>query len=82
MIPGSSAALSIHRGSIVASHLSIPRDIRKASVVEGVIDEEREGMAPMINVLKEMVNYEVPNYVYKHSTNISHQIIAKMESAT
>ena len=49
----------MHRGSIVASHLSIPRDLRKASVVEGVMEEEREGMAPMMTVLKEMVNYQV-----------------------
>ena len=49
--------MSLHRGSIVASHLSIPRDLRKASVVEGVVDEEREGMAPMMSVIKEMVNY-------------------------
>jgi hypothetical protein len=58
--PGSSAGLSmIHRGSIVASHLSIPRDLRRASVVEGVLTDEHEDMSPLMNVLKEMINYKI-----------------------
>ena len=57
---GSSAGLSLHRGSIVASHLSIPRDIRKASLITGTMEEQdMEEMSPMLNVLKEMVNFKI-----------------------
>jgi hypothetical protein len=51
----SAAAFSIPRGSIVASHLSIPMSSRKASLAEG-IEIESEGMQTIIQVLKEMIN--------------------------
>ena len=51
----STAAFSIPRGSIIASHLSIPLSLRKASMAEG-IELEPEGMRPILQVLKQMIN--------------------------
>ena len=51
----STAAFSIPRGSIIASHLSIPLSLRKASMAEGV-ELEPEGMRPILEVLKQMIN--------------------------
>jgi hypothetical protein len=49
--PGGSEAL--HRGSIVASHLSIPRTLRKQSILEdgGVFQEE--GGKPIWDAIRE-----------------------------
>ena len=51
----SAAAFSIPRGSIIASHLSIPISLRKASMAEGV-EIESEGIKPIMTVFKEMIN--------------------------
>ena len=51
----SAAAFSIQRGSIIASHLSIPISLRKASIAEGV-EIESEGIKPIMKVFKEMIN--------------------------
>jgi MCP family monocarboxylic acid transporter-like MFS transporter 14 len=50
------AALSFHRGSIVASHLSIPREIRRTSLSEHAGELELEPAKPIWTALKEMTN--------------------------
>ena len=51
----SAAAFSIPRGSIIASHLSIPLSLRQMSIAEG-IEVESEGIQPILKVFKEMIN--------------------------
>ena len=52
-----------HRGSIVASHLSIPRSVRKASLGgqagECVIEEEGGGLRPIWDALSELLNFRL-----------------------
>ena len=50
------SSLSIHRGSIVASHLSIPPSVRKASIIDKIDDE---GAEPIISGMKEMTNLDM-----------------------
>ena len=47
-----------HRGSIVASHLSIPRSVRKASLPEAV-EEEGGGLRPMWDALSDLLNFRL-----------------------
>lgn len=53
----SSAGLSLHRGSIVASHLSIPRDFRLGSLSEK--DGDIETKRSVWEALKEMSNFNL-----------------------
>ena len=57
-----------HRGSIVASHLSIPRSVRKASLgggggggteVGGETGEEGGGLRPLWDALSELLNFRL-----------------------
>ncbi|TRY63483.1 hypothetical protein TCAL_06855 [Tigriopus californicus] len=53
--PRRQSMLSMHRGSIVASHLSIPQHIRKASLAEDDPDLNEPGLS----TLREMLNLEL-----------------------
>eukprot|EP00095_Tigriopus_kingsejongensis_P002022 snap_masked-scaffold1627_size33010-processed-gene-0.3 protein:Tk02022 transcript:snap_masked-scaffold1627_size33010-processed-gene-0.3-mRNA-1 annotation:"monocarboxylate transporter" len=52
--PRRHSMMSMPRGSIVASHLSIPQHIRKASLIE---DDDSD--QPALSTLREMLNFEL-----------------------
>ncbi|CAB4055969.1 unnamed protein product [Lepeophtheirus salmonis] len=64
----SSQQFSIHRGSIMASHLSLPpAAVRKMSV------QIEDNSKPMINVIKEMINYHLlsnPRFLFICMSNV------------
>ena len=53
------STLSIHRSSIVASHLSIPPHVRKASSIPGESVIEGEGGKPAVSAIREMSNCQL-----------------------
>jgi len=57
----SSAGFDLHRGSIVASHLSIPRDFRLGSLTLTENDENIniEPKHSMLDTLKELTNFNL-----------------------
>ena len=54
-IPRRRSSVWQHRGSVVASHLSIPRSVRKASLLPGEAAED-EGR-PIWDALSELLNF-------------------------
>jgi hypothetical protein len=58
----SSSGLSLHRGSVVASHLSIPRDFRLGSLTEK--DGDPEPKQSILESLKELSNFNLLSNKY------------------